>query len=199
MRNPKLFLCYFLFLSPPTLAGQWEIELESENTFNKNGDRESAIEPTISYSFDHWKTHIEYEKPVSPEDQDGNIEWQLDYKFHNSNKNIKFSIRNEVDRDLNRDRTSSEITPRWFYKTSKSLSIGFELELDYYDSSADSEFNLFEAELEPTIIWTRKNNSSVFSAELEAPVLRLYSDKEGSDDFEYEGVEAILKYTRKLN
>ncbi len=177
-------------------AGDWEIKLELENTFAENEDRATSIEPTIRYITETWLTHLEYEKPVSPNSEDGKIEWQLE--FYGELNQSEFAIRNEVTWNLEKNRTRSELTPRWYYNKSKVLDIGFDLEIDYYDSAADSEFDLFEVEIEPTIIWTKNLDNGKFKTKLEAPVFRLYSNEDGEDNFKYRGLEVNLQYQRKL-
>ena len=172
------------------------MKLELENTFNEDGDRETSVEPTIVYRHGNWKTHLQYEKPVHPESEDGSVEWQYDYKWKYDRSS--FSIRNEVKHNLDKDQTTSELTPRWYYNKTKSVELGFDLEIDYYDSAAVSTFDLFEVEIEPTVIWTRLLDRGQYGIELEAPILRLYSNDNQQDGFKYVGLEIIFGYVRKL-
>lgn len=177
-------------------AGPWDIKLELENTYHEEDGWSSAVEPTLRYSSERWRTHLEYEKQFDPESEDGKLEWQYDYKFEF--RRSELVLRNELTRDLDRKRTASELTPRWYYYATKAVQVGFDLEFDYFDSAADPEFDLFEIEIEPIVIWTKKLTKGKFIAELEAPVFRLYSKKEDTDDIEFEGSEAEFRYQRKL-
>ncbi len=203
MNVNKNNLCIALISTLTLLAasasanGTWEVKLESENRYDEDGDRTSSLEPTLIYQSGPWKTHIEYEKQVHPESRDGRLEWQFDYRWKLSRSTV--TLRSEVLHDLDRDRTRAELTPRWMIRTSPSLQLGFDLEIDYFDDSADSQLDIFEIEIEPTLMWTRKFPSGRFRFELEAPVLRLYSNNKDVDDVEYEGIEPILSWRHTIS
>ncbi|MEE9303382.1 MAG: hypothetical protein V3U84_06315 [Thiotrichaceae bacterium] len=200
MRKFTIFTLAFLLTSPfwisASRAGQWEIKLELENTFSKDWERETSVESTLRYQQDNWKTHLEYEKPVYPKSEDGSLEWQLDVGWEFDRTEIY--IRNELSRNLDKNQMTSELTPRWYYNVTESLQIGFDLEIDYYNSAADQEFDLFEVEIEPTVVWTKKLSRGIFITELEAPITRLYSNDDQEDNFEFVGLRLILKYVRKI-
>lgn len=168
-------------------AGQWDIKLELE----------TSVESTFRYQQDNWKTHLEYEKPVYPKSEDGSWEWQLDVGWEFDQTEIY--IRNELSRNLDKNQMTSELTPRWYFNITESLQIGFDLEIDYYNSTAVQKFDLFRVEIEPTVTWTKKLNRGIFIAELEAPISQLYSNDNEEDDFEFVGLRLILKYARKIN
>jgi len=178
------------------VASEWEIKLELENEFDAAGQRQSNIEPTLVYRDAGLRTHIEFEKPISPETLDGAVEWQLD--IHWDFSQADFLIRNELSHNLDKSRTKSEFTPRWYYRATDAVDLGFDLEIDYYDSKADTEFSFFYVELEPTIVWTHKFEKNKLTAKLEAPVTRLYSKDQELDNFKITGVESIVTYRHLL-
>lgn len=195
------FLSVFYCVIPLNVAwaSNWAVQLESENEFDDDGKLDSAVETTVMFrnKNESLKMHLEYNKPVSSPDRDGNVEWQIDKRWKPGR--MEYAIRHELDRDFDDDETKNELTLRGYYQLNDSLEIGFDLEIDYFDSGAESKFRLFEVEIEPTIIWTKKFGRNKFIAELEAPVTRLVSDKPGRQDLQVEGAKVIIRYQRKLS
>ena len=180
----------------PASAGEWSLKLETENVYAPHEPWESALEATIEYSTENWETHLEYEVPYQPELEDGSLEWEYAYSWQFDNS--KFTLQNELVRDFESNRTRSQLTPRYYYRESKTIRLGFDLEMDYYDSRADSSFDLFGAELEPTIIYSALMGKGRFYAELEFPKLQLYTKDDEEDDFRFTGFEWIIRYRQNM-
>ena len=189
-----LFLLLTIF--GKSYAAGFVSQIELENNFDEDRNRETAIEATIQYRTKHWKTHLEFDKPVYPKTEDGSLEWQYEYRWK-GNEQI-FFLRHELDYGMDDHRTRAELTPRWYYLFSKETRAGFEVEFDYYDSRADDALELSYVEIEPTIKWAEKRGNAEYSFELEAPKYRLYSSDDDTENVEFIGFEPIFSYARDL-
>lgn len=167
-----------------------------ENTYRPHRDRDTALEATLEYAAENWETHLEYEVPVHPELEDPKFEWEYEYKWRFDRST--FSLQHELDRNLEINRTRAELTPRYYYKESKNLRLGFDLKIDYYNSLREDSLDLNEVEIEPTIIYTKLIGKGRFYSELEFPKLRLYAKEDLVDDFKFTGYELILRYRQNM-
>ncbi len=162
-----------------------------ENDWDDAGEYEGHAKTRLRYKGKGWKVQVEYKTEFEPDNTDGKIELQGDYNWK-VGENGKFTLMNELPYNIDKQNWSGELTPRYYHKLANGFKIGFDLEIDYLKND---EWDIHEIEIEPTILWGTQMGIGVLEFELEAPVMRLYSNKEGVDSFAFETIEPMVNYT----
>ncbi len=179
--------------SSVVMAG-WDTQAGIENDWDGDGEYEGHAKARLRYKGKGWKAQVEYKTEFEPDSNDGSIELQGDYSWKIGEKGT-FTLMNELPYNIDNQSWGGELTPRYYHKLDNGFKIGFDLEIDYLSSDV---WDIHEIEIEPTIIWGTKVGTGTLGLELEAPVMRLYSSKDGVDDFEVETIEFIANYTLPL-
>ncbi|MEN8200513.1 MAG: hypothetical protein ABFR63_10630 [Thermodesulfobacteriota bacterium] len=174
-----------------SVMAAWDGQLGIENDWDDNGDHEGTAKTRIRYKGKGWKAQVEYKSGWEGAVEDGTVELQGDYSWKVGEKG-KFTLMNELPYNMGKESWGGELTPRYYYKLANGFRVGFDLEIDYLKAD---DWDIHEIEIEPTILWGKQMGIGILDLELEAPVMRLYSNKDGVDDFEVETIEPIAAYT----
>jgi len=176
--------------SSAVMAG-WDTQAGIENDWDDGGEYEGHAKARLRYKGKSWKVQVEYKTEFEPDNTDGKVELQGDYSWKVGEKG-KFTLMNELPYNFDKQSWSGELTPKYYYTIAKDFKIGFELEIDYLKND---DWDIHNIEIEPAIAWGRQLGPGILELKLEAPVMRLYSNEEGEDDFAVVTVEPIVNYT----
>ena len=191
-------ICCFIFSCccfVPAVRAEWSVSIKEKNKWDHQSDYSAEIIPRIQYKADNWYAHLEWDLPIVPEPEDGEIELQTEYS-HRIGLKTKGTLKHELYFDVQSSEFAAELTPKLYVAIRNNLKIGFDLEIDYLKKGI---FDLYELEIEPTIKWHQPTGPGMLALELEAPVFRLYSSNKAIRDFEFETVELIITYDLFFN
>jgi hypothetical protein len=181
-------LVFVLLISNICYAG-WGVNATYLNTWDEDNKFSKSMETSLFYDGEEWYNHLELAKPLHPLDQRGTLELQTEYILYKKD-GTKLVMRNELLRDMDDQEWAAELTPKLYTKVGDNFKIGIEVELDYI---TNNYVELSQIEIEPTIKWSNQIYNFEIELELEAPVMRLYSNDESKKDFEFEEVLGIFE------
>lgn len=138
---------------------------------------------------------MEFTKPIQPDSEDGFVELEAEYRWKISERG-QFRLQNEITYNFEKKQWAAELTPEFYVNLQHGFAIGFELEIDYLNKD---DWDIHQIEIEPTIKWGTKLGPGELDLELEAPVMRLYSSADNTDNFEVETIEPIIEYTLPIS
>jgi len=193
-----LYLASLLALStalPFSAHADWYAQISTEYEAAKQNSP-LIYKPMLQYSKGKFSTYLEYAyTPINGQTNDEELTWQLEYKWQLS-EDSSLKLVHEFSHSLIDHSDRAELTPKLYTAFSDHLKLGFELEIDYYQ---DGDFEIQEIEIEPTIKWQQSLGKGELNLELEAPTMRLYSNKDGVKDFEFEEILPIVGYSYPLS
>ncbi len=185
----------FVFLLSNVCYGGWGVNATYLNTWDEDNAFSKSMETSIYHKGAKWYTHLEFSKNLHPTDKRGALELQNEYVFMKKN-GTKIVLRHELLRDMDDQKWAAELTPKVYTKLGDHFKVGFDLEIDYMKNNY---MDLSQIEIEPTIKWSNQINNFEIDLELEAPVMRLYSNDTSKKGFEFEEVLGIIEVAYPLN
>jgi hypothetical protein len=182
---PKLSLIAVLMFSNVCYGG-FGLYTSYVNTWDKDNNYGKYAYINIYHQGDKLYSHVEFNKYFDDVVDDGTLELQNGMSIYKWG-NTKISVTHELLHDFNDSDWEAELTPTVFTKLGKNFKVGVEMEIDYY---GNDELEISQIEIEPTIKWSMKADEILYTAELEAPTMRLYSNNDAKKDFEFEEIYA---------